>query len=143
MATVFKTIARDKSEAQLTQYEGGDISWFDLVVANQTEIMQKAGLADSYKDYLVDKLALMKTKKCAVCNLNGHISSYCWLNSQMFSECRGSAEGIEAWTCYRQGMKLTKTFNKMEMLLKIKKAVAMKTNPLVLKGILLNAGIIN
>lgn len=132
MAAVVQNIDKDREDRELSQYEGGDIGWLEQVIKDQKEIMKKAGLSEKYQVCLTDKLALMKTKKCTVCNLNGHISSYCWLNSQMFSECRGSAEGIEAWTCYRQGMKLTKTFNKMEMILKIKKAVAMKTNPLML-----------
>ncbi len=120
-----------KSNAD-TLYEGGTEEWFDKIVEKQKQIMIASNLAQNYQQTITERLAEMRKKKCIVCECVGHISSYCWFNTQLFSECRGSAAGIEAWTCYRQGIKLTKTFEKMELMLRIKKVAAMKTNPLLL-----------
>lgn len=124
-------------------YEGGDAAWYKKVVDKQKELMQKSGLDDKHRNAIIARLDAMLDKKCTVCECVGHINSYCWFNSQLFSECRGSAEGVEAWTCYRQGIKLTKAFSKLEMMLKIKKNVALKANPMLVKGALMNSGFID
>lgn len=74
-----------------TMYEGGDQQWYDGVVATQKKLMEEMKLDTKYHDEIIKKMVEMKQKACAVCGCVGHISSYCWLNSQLYSECRGSA----------------------------------------------------
>lgn len=50
---------------------------------------------------------------------------------------------MEAWMAFRQGVRLTKTFHKLEVQLRIKKAVAMKVNPIAMKGALFSQGLID
>ena len=48
MAEVTRNIAKSKQDRELSQYEGGDPSWFEKVVADQKEVMGKAGLDKKY-----------------------------------------------------------------------------------------------
>ena len=73
------------------------LQWYQVVIAEQTEIINKIDAAEEVKNWLIATLTAQFDNVCTICHLNGHDPSNCFVNAQMYAKTRSKPEHQMAW----------------------------------------------
>ena len=69
------------------------------------------GVSSDVKEQVKARLMHIFTHRCAICGLNGHNQSYCWLNAMMYQQVKNNIEWKSTWWSVKQ---VAKVIQKME-----------------------------
>ena len=93
------------------------------IAAEKKKLGECPHLTESARTKVAARLDLLPNRKCTICNLPGHTSGHCWLNSQMYEETLHDEDAAVAWHIAKKSAGIIKKRKQRDAVEVLQKAV--------------------